>query len=754
MLLYWFHHHKRYQVQSKMKTSLIFSLLLSIVQLLCTVQAAYKVSGFTFNSELTLPYGIWKDPDWGTLYISEPIKHRVWQVDSADNIFPFVGDGIAGLRGDDDYQTSRVSGPRGIWGDGSFLYICDSKNDRLRLVKLDENKISTIAGGGSALPTPTGPPLLATGALLVRPHGVWVDPNTKVIYLSDESKVYTILTNGLIHVFAGGGSDYSTRFGIAATAVQLTEPSFIIGDGKGTVYISDSGNNMIRKVTVNGMTSVVAGFARSSAVQLPDTPVPVGNAGLGTPKGLWLSSERTLLFVDTALFSVGIVNLESNTLVRFAGSHRTGGNSRDDNGDKFGDGGDALLAMFNNPVGICANHPPFVPFSRFYITDSSHSAVRGLISTLTSAPSRNPTRSPTRRPTRSPTWSPTRTPTRGPTRSPTRSPTSSPTGPPVPQGTIIGFPSNYYYFLPYAVWGDDSGNLYVTDPHNDVIWKTEPNVLVPKRAAGGGGGFNGDNGPANLALLNFPKGIYGEPGFFYFADFGNSRIRAVNLQTNIISTIAGGGTQSPSSQSQLGTAVKLSDVTAVWVDSSTHNIYITTAEGLLRITPARNIELVFPVAATIEYLTGDNLGNLYFRYDQGISAIFKYDFNGLPTRIIGQSLPNDNGVPFEDGLNALSAHLGKPAGLWFDTQANRLFFADRGASMLGFYDPMSKTVSRVAGKFKQCGGTGHDLGNEFGDNGPARDGFLCIPSSIWGNSNHNIFIMDDGHDGLREIIFT
>jgi hypothetical protein len=740
-----------------MKTSLIFSLLLSVVQFLCTVQAAYKVSGFTFNSELTLPYGIWKDPNDGMLYISEPIKHKVWRVDSTDHISPFIGTGIAGFTGDGDLQSAQLSRPRGIWGDGRFLYICDSKNDRLRLVKLDENKISTIAGGGSALPTATGPPLLGTEAMLISTHAVWVDPNTKVIYISDESKVYTILTNGLINVFAGGGSDYSTRWGIAATAVQLTEPSFIIGDGKGNVYISDSGNNMIRKVTVNGMTSVVAGFARSSAIQLPDTPMPVGKVGLGTPKGLWLSSERVLLFVDTALFSVGIVNLEMGTFVRFAGSQRTGGDSRDDNGDKFGDGGDGLLAMFNNPVGICGNNKPLVSSSRFYITDTSHSAVRGLISTLTSAPSRRPTTIPSRGPTRTPTRSPTRTPTRTPTRSPTRRPTRSPTVPPAP-GTIIGFPSNYWLFVPYAVWGDESGNLYVTDPSFNVVWKVLPNVATQVFSAVGTGrqAFNGDAPSlADRAYLNTPKGIYGEFNFLYIADSGNNRIRQVNLQTNIISTIAGGGTQSPSSQSQFATAVKLNGVTAVYVDSSTHNIYITSVEGVLRITPTRNIELVFPASVpTIEYLAGDNLGRLYFRYDQGSSAIFRYDFVGLPERIVGQSLPVGSGEPFEDGSNALSAHLGNPSGLWFDVQANRLFFADRQTQIVGVYDPVSKTVSRVGGQFQQCGGSGHDVGNEFGDNGPARDAFLCIPGSIWGNSKHNLFIMDDGHDGLREIIFT
>jgi hypothetical protein len=250
------------------------------------------------------------------------------------------------------------------------------------LVELVENRVSTIAGGGLALPTPTGPPLLATEAVLTSTHGVWVDPSTKVIYVSDESKVYSILTNGLISVFAGGGSDYSTRWGIAASAVQLTEPSFIIGDGKGNVYISDSGNNMIRKVTVNGMTSIIAGFAGSPAIQLPDTPQSVGKVCLGTPKGLWLAGARSLLFVDTALFSVGIVNLEMGTVYHFAGSKRTGGDGRDDTGDKFGDGGDASLASFNYPVGICGNNQPLVVSSRFYITDTGHSAVRGLISTI------------------------------------------------------------------------------------------------------------------------------------------------------------------------------------------------------------------------------------------------------------------------------------------------------------------------------------------------------------------------------------
>jgi hypothetical protein len=709
-----------------MKTSLIFSLLLSIVQFLSAVQAAYTVSGFTFNSELTSPYGIWKDPNDGTLFISEPTEHRIWRVDSTDHISPFVGTGIAGFSGDGDLQFAQLSDPRGIWGDERFLYICDSKNHRLRLVKLDENTITTIAGGGSAFPTPTSQTLLATDALLALTHGVWVDPNTKVIYLSDESKVYTILTNGLINVFVGGGSDYSTRFGIAATAVQLTEPSFIIGDGKGNVYISDSGNNVIRKVTVNGIASIIAGFARSPALQLPDTLTSVTKVGLGTPKGLWLASARSLLFVDSALFSVGIIDLVAGTVVRFAGSKRTGGDSRDDTGNKFGDGGDILLATFNNPVGICGNQQPLVPSSRFYVTDTGHSSVRGLFTT---------------------------SPTAGPTRSPTRSPTVPPG-----QGTIIGFPNNILFSTPYAIWGDNSGNLYVSDRVGHVIWKMNPSGLVNGIVAGNRQPFfNGDVvSPANGVSLNTPKGISGESNFLYIADSGNNRIRVVDLQLNTIYTLAGGGSQSPSSQSQRGNAVRLIDVTAVYLDSVTRNIYVTSAEGLLRITPARNIELVFPVAATIQYLTGDNLGRLYYA-SVGTSAVFRYDFINIPERIVGQSLPIGTGETFEDGSNALSAHLGDPSGLWFDTQANRLFFADRGSHIVGVYDPVSKTISRVGGQFNQFGGAGKDLGNEFGDHGPSRDSFLYRPGGVWGASNHrlhHLFIVDEDHRGLREILVT
>jgi hypothetical protein len=712
-----------------MKTSLIFSLLLSIVQFLCAVQAAYKVSGFIFNSKLTSPYGIWKDPNDGTLFISEPTEHRIWRVDSTDHISPFVGTGIAGFSGDGDLQFAQLSDPRGIWGDERFLYICDSKNHRLRLVKLDENTITTIAGGGPTRPTPTSPPVLATGALLALPHGVWVNPNTKVIYLSDASKVYTILTNGLINVFAGGGSDYSTRFGIAATAVQLSEPSFIIGDGKGNVYISDSGNNVIRKVTVNGIASIIAGFARSPALQLPDTLASVTKVGLGTPKGLWLASARSLLFVDSALFSVGIIDLVGGTVVRFAGSKRTGGDSRDDTGDKFGDGGDYLLATFNNPVGICGNQQPLAASSRFYVTDTGHSSVRGLISTITS--------------------------------SPTRSPTRSPTVPPVPQGTIIGFPNNIAFLNPYAIWGDNSGNLYVSDNLGHVVWKVDSSGVVNGILAGTGAPFFNGDAPytANRVSLHSPKGIYGEPGFLYIADSGSLRIRVVNLQTNIMSTLAGGASLTPSSQSQRARDVKLTDPSAVYVDSATRMIYITSTEGLLRITPARNIELMLvPFMATIPYLTGDNLGRLYYALKNTAgkdSAIYRYNVDGVQESVISHGvLPIGNGEPFKDGSNAFGAHLGDPSGLWFDTQANCLFFADRGSHIVGVYDPVAKTISRVGGQFNQFGGTGQDLGNEFGDNGPARDGFLYRPGGIWGDSSHHLFIVDEGHDGLREIIFS
>jgi hypothetical protein len=188
-------------------------------------------------------------------------------------------------------------------------------------------------------------------------------------------------------------------------------------------------------------------------------------------------------------------------------------------------------------------------------------------------------------------------------------------------------------------------------------------------------------------------------------------------------------------------------------------IYVTSAQGLLRITPTRNIELVFQWnGGNIQYLTGDNLGNIYFSPSIGSrdSAIYRYTVSGGQEAVIGNTRPNYNhkGDPFADGTNALDTQLGGPSGLWFVTQANRLFFSDRETGIIGVYDPVSKTVSRVGGQFNQIGDTGRDLGNQFGDNGPARDGFLYRVEGIWGDSNHHLFIADDAHQGLREIIFT
>src|SRR5437764_164967 len=96
---------------------------------------------------------------------------------------------------------------------------------------------------------------------------------------------------------------------------------------------------------------------------------------------------------------------------------------------------------------------------------------------------------------------------------------------------------------PYGVTADIAGNIFIADTANNRIRLVNMSTGIITTVAGNGiGGFSGDGGPATSATLNFPRGVGLESGGnIFIADASNHRIRVVNHNTGIITTIAGVG---------------------------------------------------------------------------------------------------------------------------------------------------------------------------------------------------------------------
>ncbi|MES2513866.1 MAG: T9SS type A sorting domain-containing protein [Bacteroidota bacterium] len=226
--------------------------------------------GAATSAKLNFPCGIYIDSN-GDIYIADRNNHRIRKVNTSGIISTYAGTGTSGFSGDGAAAISaKLDMPNGITFDLSgTAYIADAYNNRIRIVNTS-GIISTVAGTGTAGSTGDGG--AALNAQLNKPFGVTFDAAGNY-YVADFSnqKVRKISVNGFITTFAGTGvGGYSGDGGMATNAKLLYFEKVSI-DSIGNMYIPDSGNNRVRKIsctqpTVTAITSnsaICAGDAAS-----------------------------------------------------------------------------------------------------------------------------------------------------------------------------------------------------------------------------------------------------------------------------------------------------------------------------------------------------------------------------------------------------------------------------------------------------------------------------------------------------------
>jgi trimeric autotransporter adhesin len=287
----------------------------------------------------------------GALYIADPGSQSILE-DPYGSISTFAGNGTQGFSGDNGPAASaQLSNPQGlakaILGP---VYIADSGNQRVRMVS--NGVITTVAGNGvGGFSGDSGP---ATSARLSNPQGLAVD-GLRDLYIADSGnqRVREVFDGGIINTAAGNGTQGFSGDGGPARDAELSLPAGLAFDPDSNLFIADSGNNRIRKVSSDGVITTVAGngtpgFAGDNG--------PATSAELSNPRGVAVDYYGNLFIADSGNNRIRKVSNGVITTVAGIGTFGTSG-----------DNGPAVIAELSNPYGVAVDYPA----GDIYLTDAA-----------------------------------------------------------------------------------------------------------------------------------------------------------------------------------------------------------------------------------------------------------------------------------------------------------------------------------------------------------------------------------------------
>ncbi len=282
---------------------------------------------------------------------------KVWRWTAGGRLENFAGSGAYAVPIDGVPATqSHLNGPIGVAFDSlGGLFIADEANQRIRKIAPD-GKITTVAGTGAQGFSGDGGP--AAAAQLIDPVAVAADPSGG-FYISDYlgHRIRRVSPGGYISTLAGNGTAGFADNG-AAGAGQLNRPRGLALDRHGSLYIADSGNHRVRRISTQGIITTVAGTGvRGYAGD--GGPAPL--AQLDTPAAVCVDAGGGLYIAEHGNHVIRHVT-PAGGIVTVAGSGLRG---------YSGDRGPATLAMLNHPSGIaCA------AAGTLFIADSDNHRIR------------------------------------------------------------------------------------------------------------------------------------------------------------------------------------------------------------------------------------------------------------------------------------------------------------------------------------------------------------------------------------------
>lgn len=532
--------------------------------------------------------------------------------------------------------------PCGVATDSSGnVYVADAQNNLIRLVTPD-GVVTTFAGTPDVTGTNDG---AGSAAQFHFPQGIALDSSNNV-YVADTANntIRKITPGGVVTTFAGTpGTTGSTDSAQGSPLFQ--GPAAVAVDGSNNIYVADTGNHTIRFITPAGIVSTLAGTAGKHG-----SADGVGSAAsFYMPFGLTVDNSGNVYVADTFNDLIRMI-APGGTVTTLAGQQGMG-NYQDGTGTN---------ALFHWPYGIAWNGA-----DELYVGDSQHNAIRQInLSTravtffagsgyhiFSTFYCCNP-------------------------------------------GAIDGANTNASFYSPQGLAVSPSGAVFVADTGNDLIRQiTIANGATNVTTLAGTGDFGGSaDGTGSAARFNNPNRLaLDSSNNIYVSDSGNNTIRKVTL-AGVVTTLAGTAGVSGHADGANG-AASFNYPTGLAVDSS-NNVFVSDSRNytIRKITPA-----------------------------------------GVVTTFAGTAGVSGT----NDGVGA-AAQFKNPLGLAIDI-VNNIYVADAEANTIRMITPVG-VVSTFAGT-----GVAGDV------NGAADVAEFNQPTDVALDDSGNIYVMDSGNLQIREI---
>ncbi|MDQ3280948.1 MAG: IPT/TIG domain-containing protein [Acidobacteriota bacterium] len=301
----------------------------------------------TQSTAVKQPQGVVVDPNTGNVYIADTNNHQIKVLSPAGTLTIVAGRGQPGFK-DGTGTAAELKEPRALAFDAkrNVLYVADSGNNVIRRITT-AGVVTTLAGDGKPADTDgTG-----SGASFKRPCGVAIDEQGNVYVAdTDNHKIRKVTPSGVVTTFAGtGGVGYAEG---GAGAARFAGPQGVAVAG-GVVYVADTGNHRIRKIE-NGTVTLVAGDGRNGAVD-----GVAEQARFDRPGAVVIDEAKTLFVTDT--FNGLVRKIAQGTVTTIAGRTTEPRNALND----------------GPPLGANLHQPSAIAFAgALLIADTMNDAVR------------------------------------------------------------------------------------------------------------------------------------------------------------------------------------------------------------------------------------------------------------------------------------------------------------------------------------------------------------------------------------------